>query len=73
MKKLLDNYGIFWVLIGLCGFFSLMTLKQQTPSGTAAVGEVEKSVLNGYAKDASVIVVGATNQGSADFAKKLTE
>lgn len=73
MKKLLDNYGIFWVLIGLCAFFSVLTLKQQTPSGTAAVGEVSETISNNLAKDSVIVVVGALNQGSAHFADTLAK
>jgi ribose transport system permease protein len=73
MKKLLDNYGIFWVLIGLCAFFSILTLKQQTPSGSAAIMEVVEKIENESSKDSSIIVVGALNQGSANFAKSLAD
>ncbi|MDG2167461.1 MAG: substrate-binding domain-containing protein [Opitutales bacterium] len=72
MKKLLDNYGIFWVLIGLCAFFSILTLKKQTPTGSAAVSEVYDTIQSDLAKDAGIVVVGAQNQGSADFATNLT-
>ena len=73
MKKLLDNYGIFWVLIGLCVFFSALTLKKQTPSGSAAVNQVFQSLEDGYSKDALIVVAGAQNQGSAEFAQTLTD
>ncbi|MCB1123764.1 MAG: hypothetical protein KJT03_19575, partial [Verrucomicrobiae bacterium] len=72
MKKLLDNYGIFWVLIGLCAFFSILTLKKQTPSGPAAVEEVFQTLENNYDIDALIAVVGAQNQGSAGFAESLS-
>lgn len=73
MKKLLDNYGIFWVLIGLCVFFSVLTLKRQTPSGSAAVDEVYRAIHKSYSKDTSIVVVGAENQGSAVFAQSLSD
>ena len=72
MKKLLDNYGIFWVLIGLCVFFSILTLKKQTPSGGVAVNQVYQSIADDYEKDASIVVVGAQNKGSAEFARTLS-
>ncbi|MBH53234.1 MAG: hypothetical protein CMI18_02685 [Opitutaceae bacterium] len=73
MKKLLDNYGIFWVLIGLCVFFSVLTLKRQTPSGSAAIDEVFETIQNDNSKDTSIVVVGAQNQGSAVFAQSLSD
>ena len=72
MKKLLDNYGIFWVLIGLCAFFSVLTLKKQTPAGAAAVTEAFDTILTDLEKDAGIVVVGAQNQGSSDFAARLS-
>ena len=71
MKKVLDNYGIFWVLLGLCAFFSVLTLKKQTPSGLKAVDQVAVSVQENFSEDATVVVVGARNQGSASFAENL--
>ena len=73
MKKLLDNYGIFWVLIGLCVLFSVLTLKQQAPSGTSAVNEVAEKIHATASTESSILVVGALNQGSTDFAKSLSE
>ena len=73
MKKLLDNYGIFWVLIGLCVFFSVLTLKKQTPSGSVAVNQVFQAIEDAYAKESSIVVVGAQNQGSAVFAQSLKD
>ncbi len=72
MNKLLDNYGIFWVLIGLCVFFSFMTLKEQTPSGAAAVNEVAEVIESRFSKNAVILAVGARNQGSADFVEALS-
>jgi ribose transport system permease protein len=73
MKKLLDNYGIFWVLIGLCIFFSVLTLKKQTPSGATAINQVYESIESDFSKESAIVVVGAQNQGSAEFAQLLTE
>lgn len=61
------------MLIGLCTFFSVLTLKEQTPSGTAAVEEVFEQIQASNDKETSIIVVGAQNQGSADFAEALNE
>lgn len=61
------------MLIGLCAFFSILTLKQQTPSGSAAIKEVAEKIQNEGSKDSGIIVVGALNQGSANFAKSLAD
>ena len=71
MIKFLDDYRILWALIGLCAFFSLLTLKEQTPSGEAAVNEVTEVIESQYEKNAVIIAVGASNKGSADFANAL--
>ena len=71
MIKFLDDYRILWALIGLCAFFSVLTLKEQTPSGEAAVDEVREVIESQYGKNAVIIAVGALNKGLADFANAL--
>ena len=73
MRKALENYGIVLVLIGLCVLFSVLTLNEQTASGDAAVQEIQKTILEDYNEDATILVVGAANTESEDFARSLLE
>ncbi len=73
MKKALENYGIVFVLIGLCALFSVLTLNEQTASGDAAVREIQEAITTKYDKEAMIFVAGAANTESEDFASSLSE
>ncbi len=46
MKNLLSNYGMVLVLIALCILFSLLTLKQESATGSAAAARLAKKVVS---------------------------
>lgn len=71
MRKLLSHYGMVLVLIGLCLVFSVLTLKQQIPSGQAAVTEVSTQIIRNYDTNHVILTVGAVNRESARFAEAL--
>ena len=72
-RKLLSDYGMFPVLILLCVFFSVLTLKEQMPEGTAAVAQLTEQINNEFRKSDIILTVGAVNKDSAPFAEKLGE
>lgn len=72
-NRLLSDYGMVLVLVGLCVLFSLLTLKVQTPTGEEAVAEVAEAITARFESSASIIVVGAVNKDSAAFAEALGE
>ena len=43
LRRLLGDYGMILVLLGLCVLFSLLTLKKQMPEGAAAVARARRS------------------------------
>lgn len=71
--RLLNDYGMIVVLLALCVLFSGLTLKQQTPTGEAAVAEMVAAVQDDYATDQPLIVAGAAKQDSADIARRTSE
>lgn len=72
-RKLLSDYGMFLVLILLCVFFSVLTLKEQIPQGSAAAGQLIEQIKNEFRKSDIILTVGAVNKDSAPFAEKLGE
>lgn len=73
IKKLLGEYGMVLILIGLCVLFSVLTLKVQDPMGEAAVAQLVGQA-GKHAKPSDVILaVGAANKDSAPFAEQLGE
>ena len=69
MQRLLTDYGMILVLLALCAFFSVLTLKQQVPEGKAAVTELAGEVRNRAAQTDVILVVGAVRQDTAKLAE----
>jgi len=72
MRKLLNNYGMVLVLLGLCVIFSILTLKQQIPAGKAAVTEVSAQIIQDCEPNDVILAVGAFNRESARFAEAVS-
>ncbi|MHC4330086.1 MAG: ABC transporter permease, partial [Planctomycetota bacterium] len=72
-RKLLSDYGMFFVLLLLCVLFSVLTLKEQTPESSAAAAGLIEQINNEFKKSDIILVVGAVNKDSALFAEKLGE
>lgn len=72
-RKLLSDYGMFLVLILLCVFFSVLTLKEQMPRESAAVALLIEQINNEFKKSDIILAVGGVNKNSASFAEKLGE
>lgn len=68
MKKFLGEYGMVLVLIALCALFSLLTLKEESATGSASAIRVAGEVEAGVSQGGHVFVVGAAKKPSGDFA-----
>ncbi|MHC4365505.1 MAG: ABC transporter permease [Planctomycetota bacterium] len=73
MRNLIRNYGMVFVLIGLCLFFSVLTLKEQVPESSRAIGRLVEQISKAFRKNDLVLMVGAFNKDSAPFARQLRE
>lgn len=73
MKNLIRNYGMIFVLLGLCILFSLLTLKEQAPDSRSAAAQIVEQVNREFRKDDLILTVGAFNKDSAPFAKLLRD
>ena len=73
VSRTLNDYGMIVVLLALCVLFSALTLKQQTPSGDAAILELTNAVKSGFDREASIVVAGAAKQDSAGIAQGVAE
>ena len=45
-KRLMKNYGMILVLIGLCLLFSVLTLKEQSPDSESAMDQIVEQIEN---------------------------
>jgi ribose transport system permease protein len=70
-SRFLSQYGMLFVLLLLCVFFSLATLREQHPAGEDAARALERRIVTEGAPDAAVVI--ATRGGEADvrFARSL--
>lgn len=73
MRNLIRNYGMVFVLIGLCLLFSVLTLKEQALESSRAIGQLVEQISKAYRKSDLVLTVGAFNKESVPFAKQLRE
>jgi ribose transport system permease protein len=61
------------VLFGLCLFFSILTLKEQSPDSDEAAVQITEQINDTYKKDDIIISVGAFNKESEPFAQLLNK
>ena len=71
VKRLMRNYGMVLVLIGLCLLFSILTLKEQSPDSNSAADQIVEQIEQFYKQDDVIITVGAFNKESEPFAVLL--
>lgn len=68
MKKWLGEYGMLLVLLFLCALFSLLTLKQQSATGSAAAARVAATVEKSASPSDAILVIGAAKKPSSTLA-----
>ena len=62
-----SHYGMLLVLLFLCGFFSVVTLTEQSASGPAAASQILSAVEPGH----RVLIVGSVSAADAAFAAEV--
>ena len=66
----LRHYGMAGVLVLLCAFFSVVTVRDQQPSGTEAVENLAEQLVNS-GKTAAVLVIARGTDEDQQFAQAL--
>ena len=67
IKRLMRNYGMILVLIGLCILFSILTLKEQSPNSSRAADQIIEKIEKSYNQNEIILTVGAFNKESEPF------
>lgn len=70
-SRFLADYGMIFVLLLLCAFFSVVTYTDQSPIGEAAAKQVLVSIGEQFGKTPRVLVVASDQPGDDAFAAKL--
>lgn len=71
MRRVLGDYGMALVLLGLCLLFSVLTLNEQSPNSDAAAADLIAPLASEFDTTDVILAVGAANTDSALFAEKL--
>ena len=65
MKKFINNYGMIFILGGLCILFSFLTLKEQTPNAKNIKNQFVEKIQSTNNKDISpsvvIVMIGLNN------------
>ena len=67
----LADYGMIFVLLLLCAFFSVVTYSEQSPTGEAAAKQVSAAIGGQFGKTARVLIAASDQPDDGAFAAKL--
>ncbi len=67
-SRFLADYGMIFVLLLLCAFFSVVTNSDQSPTGEAAAKQVVSAIQSQFGKNPRVLIAVSDQQGDAAFA-----
>jgi len=67
----MSDYGMVFVLLGLCLVFSLLTIKEQVPGNDTAISELMTRIKSDFKPDDVILVAGAARKDSEQFAVQM--
>ncbi len=71
MNRLLKDYGMFLVLLLLCGFFSVITQTEQHPTGEGGASVLARQIKKQFPQGVSVMVTARNHDEDRAFAGRL--
>ncbi|MCA1684400.1 MAG: ABC transporter permease, partial [Planctomycetia bacterium] len=71
MKSMLSDYGMVFVLVGLCAFFGVVTLTEQHPTGRPAARRLAESIEVRFGRRAYALIVVRDAPEDAAFSDEL--
>ena len=71
LSRLLTDYGMIFVLLLLCAFFSVVTYSEQSPTGEAAAKQVSTAIQKQFGATPRVLIAASDQSGDAAFAGRL--
>lgn len=73
ISLLLSDYGMFLVLLLLCGYYSWVTFEEQHPTGLAGAEELGKQIVARFGKGSHILIVARETKEDLAFADALKE
>lgn len=71
LSRFLTDYGMLGVLVLLCLFFSIVTLRDQHPTGSKAAEAIVEPLLGKYPPPTSVMIIARENEEDSLFSNSL--
>lgn len=72
LRRFVTDYGMVFVLLLLCGFFSVITVSEQSPTGEAAAVQMSTQIRElGLPREAPVLIAVGDQPDDAAFAARL--
>ncbi|MBM3821586.1 MAG: ABC transporter permease [Verrucomicrobia bacterium] len=68
LSRWLSDYGMIFVLLLLCAFFSVVTYTEQSPTGEAAAHQVVSAIRQQFGTTPRVLIAASDQPGDAAFA-----
>lgn len=72
-SRLVVDYGMLGVLLLLCVFFSLLTLRDQYPTGVAAADALHERIVSSTPKETGIVILSRESGDDSLFATALKE
>lgn len=69
--RFLSAYGMIFVLLLLCAFFSVATYSEQSPTGETAAKQVASAITQQFGRTSRVLVAASDQPGDAIFADSV--
>jgi len=73
LLRLLSDYGMVFVLLGLCVYFSVATWQDQYPRGEEAANQVVKEIRARFGRGVRVMIAARPDADDAAFAARLAK
>lgn len=73
LQRLLSDYGMIFVLLLLCVFFSAVTLTEQTPTGETAAHQLASELVHSPGKGGKVLIAVRPQADDTVFARALEQ
>ena len=70
-SRFLADYGMIFVLLLLCAFFSVVTNSEQSPTGEAAAKQVITAIQEQFGKTPRVLIAASDQPGDSAFAASI--
>ena len=69
-SRFLSDYGMLFVLLLLCAWYSLATVEEQHPTGATAGQKLADQIISQFGRAARVLVVTRDSKEDAAFASR---